>query len=46
MGLDFSTSLEKTIPKDILRSPKSVIVSFLSGLYEGDGSCFYNTTGG
>ena len=45
MGLDFSTSLEKTIPKDILRSPKSVIVSFLSGLYEGDGSCFYNTTG-
>lgn len=39
-GLGYNISSGKTIPKDILRSPRSVIIAFLSGLYEGDGSAF------
>ena len=39
-GVDYDISYNKTIPKDILRSNRSVVISFLSGLFEGDGSCF------
>jgi intein/homing endonuclease len=42
MGLEYSSSKEKVIPAGILKSPKDVIISFLSGLYEGDGSAFFN----
>lgn len=40
MGLGYRKSREKTIPSAILQSPKSVVVSFLAALMEGDGSCF------
>ncbi len=40
MGVDYVTSHGKTIPKSILTSPRDVVVSFLSGLFEGDGSAF------
>jgi hypothetical protein len=39
-GLDYVTAYDKKIPHAILRSPESVIQSFLSGLFDGDGSCF------
>lgn len=39
-GLSMSVAYEKTIPSKILQSPRSVVVSFLSGLFEGDGSAF------
>lgn len=39
-GLSMSVAHEKTIPSKILQSPRSVVVSFLSGLFEGDGSAF------
>lgn len=39
-GLDFSTCYTKKIPWTILKSPRSVIVAFLQGLFWGDGSCF------
>ena len=39
-GLEYSISLDKVIPDSILQSPKSVVVSFLSGLFEGDATCF------
>ena len=47
LGLDYVTSHNKDIPWSILQSPKSVVCSFLAGLFEGDGSCFnfkYNKT--
>jgi intein/homing endonuclease len=40
LGLDFVTAHDKKIPWSILQSPRNIIVSFLSGLFEGDGSCF------
>lgn len=40
-GLNYNVSLDKTIPKAILLSPKDVVVSFLSGMYEGDGTLVY-----
>jgi intein/homing endonuclease len=40
LGLDYVISLDKTIPKGILQSPRSVVLAFLSGMYEGDGSAF------
>lgn len=39
-GLKYVTAHKKVIPSAILASPKSVIQSFLSGLFNGDGSCF------
>ncbi len=39
-GLDYTTSHGKKIPWSILKSPKSVVLSFLSGLFNGDGSPF------
>ena len=45
-GVTYDISLNKTIPSGILRSKKSVIISFLSGLFEGDGSCYnYDDSG-
>lgn len=40
LGLDYVTSQDKEIPEKILQSPQSVIIEFLKGLFEGDGSCF------
>ncbi|MFW9880945.1 MAG: LAGLIDADG family homing endonuclease, partial [Candidatus Thorarchaeota archaeon] len=40
LGLDYSVHKDKTIPWCILQSPKSVVVEFLKGLFEGDGSLF------
>jgi hypothetical protein len=39
-GIDYTTSHYKTIPWSILQSPRDVVVSFLSGLFEGAGSLF------
>ena len=44
-GMGYCIAKEKTIPRSILCSPKSVVLEFLSGLYEGDGSCFFSTAG-
>jgi len=40
LGISYVKAGEKCIPFSILRSPKNIVVSFLSGLFEGDGSCF------
>jgi hypothetical protein len=40
--LGYGTAIEKTFPKTILRSPRSVVVAFLSGMYEGDGTAFFS----
>ena len=40
LGLDYVTSHQKEIPWCILQSPRSVVIEFLKGLYEGDGSGF------
>lgn len=40
LGLDYVTSHKKEIPWCILQSPRSVVIEFLKGLYEGDGSYF------
>lgn len=43
LGLDYVRCHDKIIPWAILRSPRSVVVEFLRGLFEGDGSGFkYN----
>ena len=42
-GLDYNISIHQEIPSGILRSPRSVIIQFLSGLYEGDGTAFNYT---
>lgn len=39
-GVDYVISHDKVIPKAIMMSPKSVVLAFLNGLFEGDGSCF------
>ena len=41
MGVDYVKSIEKQVPHSILRSTKECVLSFLSGLYEGDGTAFY-----
>ncbi len=40
LGIDYVGVADKTIPHTILKSPKNIVTSFLSGLFEGDGSCF------
>lgn len=40
LGLDYITSHDKIVPKCILESTVDNIWCFLSGLFEGDGSCF------
>jgi len=39
-GLGYKIAVQKDIPKDILRSSRPVVIAFLSGLFEGDGSGF------
>lgn len=38
LGLGYVTSHKKVIPWCILQSPRSVVIEFLKGLWEGDGS--------
>lgn len=40
LGLDCVTSHDKIVPWCILQSPRSVVIEFLRGLFEGDGSGF------
>lgn len=40
LGIDYTGVADKIIPSVILKSPRNIVVSFLSGLFEGDGSCF------
>jgi hypothetical protein len=40
LGLDYVCAKDKKIPWSILQSPKNVVLAFLCGLFEGDGSCF------
>lgn len=40
LGLDRDKSRTKKIPWSILQSPRSVVVAYLAGLFEGDGSAF------
>lgn len=46
LGLDYCVSRDKEIPWSILQSPKSVVVEFLRGLFEGDGTAFQITPSG
>ena len=39
-GMEYTNCYGKKIPSAILQSPRSVVVAFLSGLFEGDGSGF------
>lgn len=39
-GLEYKTCYNKKIPWSILQSPKEIVISFLNGLFTGDGSCF------
>jgi hypothetical protein len=39
-GLDYVTAYDKKIPWSILQSPREVVMAFMTGLFEGDGSCF------
>lgn len=39
-GINYVDVYKKSIPSTILKSPKNIVISFLSGLFEGDGSCF------
>ena len=40
LGVNYVGVAKKIIPFTILKSPKNIVVSFLSGLFEGDGSGF------
>lgn len=40
LGIDYMGVADKTIPSIVLKSPRNIVVSFLSGIFEGDGSCF------
>jgi len=40
LGLDYSLVYDKKIPWSILQSPRNIIIKFLNGLFNGDGSCF------
>ncbi|MCK5610129.1 hypothetical protein KAR91_50110 [Candidatus Pacearchaeota archaeon] len=40
LGLDKVKSHGKLIPWSILRSPQDIMISFLAGIFEGDGSAF------
>lgn len=45
IGLDYLTAPDKYIPWSILRSPRCVVVEFLKGLFEGDGTaCLYKNS--
>ena len=40
LGLDYGTAHKKKIPWSILQSDEETVRHFLSGLFDGDGSCF------
>lgn len=40
LGLDRATAVDKKVPWAILQSPRPVVLAFLAGLLEGDGSAF------
>jgi len=40
LGLERNVSYNKKIPWSILQSPRNIVIKFLSGLFEGDGSAF------
>ena len=44
LGLEYVTSHKKQIPWSILQSPRKVVISFLKGLFTGDGSAFIYET--
>lgn len=46
LGIDYTTARQKVIPRCILESPREVVVSFLHGLFDGDGSGFYFESSG
>ena len=39
-GLEYNTAIDKKVPWSILSSPQDIVVSFLKGLFTGDGSAF------
>lgn len=41
LGLERCKAADKRIPWSILRSPRSVVIAFLEGLWEGNGSAFH-----
>ena len=45
LGLDYNTAIDKKIPSHILLQPKHIIMAFLEGLFEGDGSAFLYSDG-
>lgn len=40
LGLDYNYAIDKKVPWSILQSPKNIVLAFLEGAFEGDGSCF------
>ncbi len=40
LGIFYVKADKKCVPSSILKSSRKIVVSFLSGLFEGDGSCF------
>lgn len=40
LGLSYSTAIDKKIPNSILQQPRHIVMAFLEGLFEGDGSAF------
>lgn len=40
LGLDRLKAIDKKIPWSILQSPRHIVIKYLSGLFEGDGSAF------
>lgn len=44
VGLDYLSCRKKEVPASILRSPKTVQVAFLRGLFDADGSASGNST--
>lgn len=40
LGLEYNYAIDKKVPWSILQSPKNIILAFLEGAFEGDGSCF------
>jgi len=40
IGLDYSTARDKKVPTAILNGTKEEIISFLTGAFDGDGTCY------
>lgn len=43
LGLGYEDVLEKKIPQSILSSSRKIVLKFISGLFNGGGSCTYET---